>query len=63
VPTETQQLAPLAYSPQEACRVLSIGMSSLYLLIREGKIETRKLGRRTLIPAASLHRLLQGEAA
>lgn len=52
--------APLAYSPDDACRVLSIGKSNLYNLIRAGKIETRKIGRRTLIPAASLHALLEG---
>lgn len=55
--------APLAYSPDEACRVLSIKKSNLYNLIRAGKIRVVKLGRRTLIPAASLHRLINDEAA
>lgn len=50
---------PLAYSVQDACRVSSIGRTRLYSLIRDGKLEARKIGKRTLIPAASLHRLIE----
>ena len=50
--------APLAYSIQDACRVSSIGRTRLYALIKEKKIEARKVGKRTLIPAASLQRLI-----
>lgn len=62
---EAAELTPLAYSPDDACRVLAISKSNLYSLIRAGKIPTRKIGRRTLIPAAGLRALLQieGEAA
>ena len=49
----------LAYSISEAAHAISIGRSKIFLLIAEGKIETRKIGRRTVIPAASLHRLLE----
>lgn len=61
--TETGGLAPIAYSMSDACRVLSIGRTSLYRLVKEGRIETRKIGGRTLIPAASLRALFEGEAA
>ncbi|WP_062343577.1 helix-turn-helix domain-containing protein [Novosphingobium sp. CCH12-A3] len=54
---------PIAYSVADACRAASICKSHLYNLIRAGKLETRKLGRRTLIPAASLRALIEGEAA
>ena len=54
---------PLAYSVVEACRVTSIGRTRLYQLINEGCLEVRKIGKRTLIPAASLRRLIDGEAA
>ncbi|MBF9150899.1 helix-turn-helix domain-containing protein [Novosphingobium sp. 1Y9A] len=47
----------------DACRVLSIGRTSLYRLVKEGRIETRKIGTRTLIPAASLRALVEGESA
>lgn len=50
---------PLAYSVQDACRVSSIGRTRLYSLIKDGKLEARKIGKRTLIPAASLHRLIE----
>lgn len=48
----------LAYSIPEACAATSIGRSKLYELISEGRLEVRKIGKRTLIPAASLQRLL-----
>ena len=54
---------PLAYSIADACKVSSIGKTRLYGLIAEGKLEIRKIGKRTLIPAASLRRLIEGEAA
>lgn len=49
----------LAYSIPEAASAISIGRSKLYELIAEGRVETRKIGKRTVIPAASLHRLLE----
>ena len=48
----------LAYSIAEAASAISIGRSKLYELIAEGRLETRKIGKRTLIPAASLAKLL-----
>lgn len=44
----------LAYSPEEACRMLSIGRTVLFDLLRRGDITSVKVGRRRLIPAASL---------
>lgn len=54
-------LEPIAYSIADACRVTSIGKTRLYQLINEGKLEARKIGGRTLIPADSLRRLITGE--
>lgn len=56
------KLEPLAYSVADAIRVSSIGKTRLYSLIKEGKLEARKIGKRTLIPAASLRALIDGEA-
>ncbi len=53
---------PLAYSVNEACRVSSLGRTRLYQLIAEGRLEVRKIGKRTLIPAASLRALIEGKA-
>lgn len=54
--------APLAYSVSDACRVTSIGRTRLYALIAEGRLDVRKIGRRTLITAASLRALIDGLA-
>lgn len=54
-------IEPLAYSINEACRVSSLGRTRLYQLIRERRLEVRKIGKRTLIPAASLRALIGGE--
>lgn len=56
----TSEPAKLAYSIAEAADAISIGRSKLYTLIAEGRVETRKIGKRTVIPAASLHKLLEG---
>ena len=53
---------PLAYSEADACRVSSIGKTRLYALAKEGRLEMRKIGGRTLIPAASLRALIEGKA-
>lgn len=48
----------LAYSISEACHAVGIGRSKLYELIGQGRLETRKIGSRTLIPAESLRALI-----
>ena len=53
---------PLTYSVADACRVTSLGRTRIYQLISEGRLETRKVGKRTLIPSSSLRKLV-GEAA
>ena len=52
---------PLAYSVDDACRVSSLGKTKLYELINEGRLQVRKVGKRTLISAASLRALIEGE--
>jgi len=48
----------LAYSISETARTLSIGRTSIYAMIADGKLEAFKLGRRTLIRAESIRRLV-----
>lgn len=55
-------LAPLAYSVSEACKVSSIGRTTLYELINSGQLEARKIGKRTIITARSLRALIEGGA-
>jgi excisionase family DNA binding protein len=51
-------LSQLSYSPNDAAKVLGIGRSTLFNLLAHGQIAARKLGTRTLIPAAELERYL-----
>jgi len=44
----------LAYSTEEAATALSIGRTQLFDLLRRNEIVSVKVGRRRLIPAASL---------
>ena len=53
----------LAYTIAEACHSVGIGRSKLYQLIGQGRLQTRKIGSRTLIPAESLRALLACEDA
>ncbi len=56
---EQQRLLPqLAYSVAEAARVTGLGKTTLYGLIGEGKLPSRKIGRRRLIAAADLNALV-----
>ena len=50
---------PLAVRIREACRLTGIGRSKLYELIAAGEIAIIKIGTITLIPMASLERLIE----
>ncbi|BCW87523.1 hypothetical protein sos41_06530 [Alphaproteobacteria bacterium SO-S41] len=53
----------IATSVNEAAKALGLGRTSIYRLIHEGRLETIKLGRRTLIKAASVRRLVDDAGA
>lgn len=57
------EVPKLAYSVKEAVHASSLKKSTIYNYINAGKLETRRIGGRVVIPAASLLKLLQGEAA
>jgi hypothetical protein len=48
----------LAYSPEEAARATELGRTSIFEAMRAGRIERRKIGARTIIPAESLRAFL-----
>lgn len=49
----------LTISIAQAARTLSLGRTSIYKLINEGRLETVSIGRRRLIKTASIQRLLE----
>lgn len=51
----------IAISISEAAKALGVGRTSVYILIKEGRLEVFKLGRRTLVKAASIRRLVEAE--
>lgn len=56
---ESHMIAPISVRIAMAVRMTGIGRSKLYELIQEGAIDVVKIGSATLIPVASLHRLLE----
>lgn len=55
-------MEPLALSVNDSAKALSLGRTSIYAMIADGRLEAFKLGRRTLIRMESIRRLVAGEA-
>jgi len=51
--------AALAYSPKDAALVAGLGRTTIYKMVKEGRLELRKVGSRSLITAASLRQLVE----
>lgn len=56
-------MEPITTSINGAAKALSLGRTSIYALINAGRLETIKLGRRTLIVTASIRRLVDENSA
>ncbi len=52
----------LLVSIKQTGEALNIGRTSVYALINEGKLETRKMGRRRLVTVESIRRLVEESA-
>jgi excisionase family DNA binding protein len=42
------------FRPEDAAPIIGVGRTTLFALMRDGEIESVKVGRRRLIPAESL---------
>jgi excisionase family DNA binding protein len=49
----------LAISINDTAKALGIGRSSVYALLKSGKLDAIKIGRRTLLTTESIKRLAQ----
>lgn len=56
--SERTNMDPIATSINGAAKALSLGRTSIYALIKEGRLETVKVGRRTLVKTASVRALI-----
>lgn len=54
-------MEPILVSVNGAAQALDLGRTSIYALINEGRLETVKLGRRTLIRVESIRRLVEAQ--
>lgn len=50
----------LSFSIREACTASSLGRTTIYSHIASGRLKAVRIGRRTVIPAASLEALVNG---
>jgi excisionase family DNA binding protein len=57
--TEDDMTTQLAYTIAEACAVARAGRTAIYEAIRNGALQARKRGRRTLILADDLRRWVE----
>jgi len=55
---DRKKMEPLAYTVADASRVARIGQTKLFELIASGRLASSKVGRKRLIHAESLKRLI-----
>jgi excisionase family DNA binding protein len=51
----------LAVSINDAAKTLGLGRTSIYVMIADGRLEAFKLGRRRLVKADSIRRLVASD--
>lgn len=54
---------PLAYTVKELMAVAPLGRSTIFACLADGRLQRVKIGRKTLIPRASVEALLSGDVA
>jgi excisionase family DNA binding protein len=54
-------LPKIAYSIREACHASSLGRTTIYNHIAAGRLRAKRIGGRVVIPAESLHALIEGK--
>ena len=53
------EIVPFAVSIAEASRMVGLGRTSLYKSIADGRLKTRKSGRRTLVETGALRDFIE----
>jgi excisionase family DNA binding protein len=52
-------IEPIAISVNSAAQTLGIGRTSIYALLKQGRLDAIKIGRRTLLTTESIRKLAQ----
>lgn len=52
-------MQPIFLSINDTAKALGLGRTSIYGLLRSGRLEAVKLGRRTLVKVESIRRLIE----
>jgi excisionase family DNA binding protein len=60
--TNHEKQACRALSIKEAAEACNLSRATVYRLIADGKLETRKIGARRLVPVGAIDALLSGGA-
>ena len=55
---ENKGIKPLAVTVKTACKLIGVGRTTMWALIKEGRVKTTNVGRRRLVTYASLESLL-----
>jgi len=58
---ESGAAKPLAVTVKKACELIGIGSTTMYQLIRDGRVKTTTIGRRRLVIYSSLEEAVSGE--
>ena len=53
-------MEPIALSVMEAVKASGLGKTTLYEAMADGRLETRKVGRKRLVLTRSLRRFIEG---
>lgn len=54
-------MEPLAVSIKDTVTALGVGRTTVYEMIKDGRLEAFKLGRRTLVRTESIRRLVDAQ--
>jgi hypothetical protein len=50
----------ITVSVEDAARMIGVGISTMWAMVRAGQVETISLARRRLVTVDSLHKLVEG---
>ena len=59
---QNPNIEPIAFRINDAARLAGLGRTSIYELIKTGRLKTAKIAGRRLVPISALRHLIGGQA-